>query len=388
MRHINTWFSLVEILMGILIVSIVMLAGFQALTSIWIGKVKLIEKTKIEKEAFFATEKLFEMIKEGWVIDYEEYWNRDSYDTTFANGHYANRSGFWNFWDNRWSVWNTSYGRNPYHCLSKNGDNMWTDGCLMVEYNVRYGWWWADEDKDGQQRYTQYLRQFIDRNSDNDTDGWDENGDGSIVNDADDFYIGIWPDAFVWTTDPNRVWELYFISADGDERTYFRWNVGTDPDAPASATICDFTNPEEPTWESCLGTLEFLKLVGRDYGYDHNSATQDTNGSQWDGIIDTWLIHSDFTSDASTPVAASTATQYWQKIFPDTMNISDVEFYLYPSKSLEHSWRDTDSSIQMSPYLQIKYTIEPSWKEKKKIRWNSPAVHINSTVSLSDLDFR
>ena len=49
--------------MGILIVSAVMVAGFQALSAIGIGKIKIIEKTRIEKEAYFASEKLFEMIK-------------------------------------------------------------------------------------------------------------------------------------------------------------------------------------------------------------------------------------------------------------------------------------------------------------------------------------
>jgi len=40
-----------------------MIAAFSAMTSVVVGKVKLIEKTSIQKEAFYFSEKLFEMIK-------------------------------------------------------------------------------------------------------------------------------------------------------------------------------------------------------------------------------------------------------------------------------------------------------------------------------------
>ncbi|USN57818.1 MAG: type II secretion system protein [Candidatus Peribacteria bacterium] len=68
MRHtkINasiSGFSLIEILVGILIVSIVMVAGFQALSAVGIGRVKLFEEMNIEKEAFYFSEKLFAEIK-------------------------------------------------------------------------------------------------------------------------------------------------------------------------------------------------------------------------------------------------------------------------------------------------------------------------------------
>lgn len=40
-------------------------------------------------------EKFFDLIKKGGNIDYEEYWNRSSFDTTnYASGHYQNDSGF------------------------------------------------------------------------------------------------------------------------------------------------------------------------------------------------------------------------------------------------------------------------------------------------------
>ena len=85
-------------------------------------------------------------------------------------------------------------------------------------------------------------------------------------------------------------------------------------------------------------------------------------------MIDTWIIHEDFLTTAADVVAGSNATSYWQPIFPNSINVSNVEFYLFPNKDLEYSWRDTNAAIQMAPYLQIKMTLQPSWKEKRKIK--------------------
>lgn len=384
------WFTLIETLLWVLIVSFVIVAWFQVLSDVWVGKIQLIEKTKIEKQAYFASEKFFEMIKKGGTIDYEEYWNRSSYSTWFTDGYYTDRTGFWNFWDNRPTVWNTNYGRGPYHCLSKVGNNMWTNGCLL-DYNIRNWWWSTHEDKRGPQRYMQYSNQFIDRNSDEDGNIWDENGDGEFMGDADDLFIWIGPKAFsgiVLSSDENRVWELYLINTQKAQRTIFRWNITDDPNAPASASCDRTTTPYSPTWDGCLWTIEYLQLVGEDYGYDHDLWTQDGNGSQGDGILDTWLIHNDFTIDGSTPVAGSSGTEYWQKIFPDSLHVSNVEFHLYPNKDLEYSWRDVSSSIQVAPYVQVQITLTPSWKEKRKITSTIPSVDIISTIQLSQLDFR
>lgn len=392
----KSWFSLIEILVGILIVSIVMIAWFQALSSVWVGKIKLIEKTKIEKEAYFAGEKFFEMIKKWGLIDYEEYWNRSivnmSAGPNFFAGHYAKRSGLWNFWRNG-TPGSTTYGWRGYNCRSEPGagNTLGTTGCVD-DLNTTIGGGSPNTDYSGNpHRYGQYERMFIDRNSDADSDGglfWDEDGDGNLENDADDYFIAIWPTAFSGSTHPNKVQELYLINKEGDKRTLFRWTVTADPDAPASATCDVAINPENPSWNGCLWTIEFLKLDGFDYGYDHNPWAQNATDYQWDGKVDTWLIDEDFTPGNSTPVAESSATEYWQKIFPDTIHVSRAEFFLYPNKDLEYSWRDTDPNIQVAPYVQIRLTLEPSWKKRKKISWLAPSVDIVSTIHLTDLEFR
>jgi hypothetical protein len=47
---------------------------------------KLIERTNMQQEAYFMSEKLFELIKTGGTIDYEEYWNRHATGTLSYSG--------------------------------------------------------------------------------------------------------------------------------------------------------------------------------------------------------------------------------------------------------------------------------------------------------------
>jgi len=368
-KNKNTpWFTLIETLVGTLIFSVVVIAGFSALNSILVWKVKLIEKTNIQKEAFYFSEKLFEMIKTWGLIDYEEYWNRYSYDTTYGSGHFINPTGFGN--DNS----------SPYYCLSWNALSMWTAWCLTgfntnpasSTLNSDYSW--------TPQRYGQYEVQFIDYNSDSDNDVWDEDNSAeaeySFIWDDDDLYLWRWPEAFPAWSD---VWELYLINSDGNERIYFRLNTILDPDAPTWAT-CTWTNTM--TGSGCLWTIEFLKLTGVDYGYDHLN----TGGAfDNDGLIDTWLIHDDFESSAGDVVATAGSPNYWQALFPDTIHVRDVQFFPYPNKDLEYSWRDGSSDINISPYVRISMTLTPSWKSRKKIRGEVPEIEINTTVQLTDI---
>jgi len=389
MHRSNKWFSLVEILIWILIVTTIMIAAFQALSAVWIAKVKIIEQSEIEKQAYFSSERLFELIKKWWTLDYEEYWNRYSYDATFSSWSFLTPSWFGNF-GNSGNPTSNSYADGPYNCIS-NGwwASMWTNWCVITN-NRSYDLLSVNDDYRWQpQRYSQYQRQFIDRNSDNDTNNGDENGDGSIFWDDDDLFLGIWPKAFSWSVDENKVWELYLISNDGRERTYFRWRVETASGGfvPTGA-ICDYSNPSNPVWEACQWTIEMLKLVWVDYWYDHISWTWDSDWSEDDWLIDTWLIHEDYAWWNTNVVAWSNTQSYWQAIFPNTINIKDFEVYSYPNKDIRYSWRDNDPLILLSPYIQISYSIEPSLETKAKIIWESPRVDISTTIQLSNLDIK
>lgn len=133
------WFTLVEIMLGILIVSIVIIWWFQAFSSVMIWKSRLIQETDIQKESFYFTQRLFEMIKMWWTIDFEEYFNRKViWNTTFSSWHFLEPSWFWNF-GSWWSVWNSTFWDWFYYCRSWSSDteNMWTGWCYDNEYKDR-----------------------------------------------------------------------------------------------------------------------------------------------------------------------------------------------------------------------------------------------------------
>lgn len=372
-------FTLIEILLGITIVSLVLTVALSSLSSLGVGKVKLVEKVFLEKQVFAFQEKIFESIKESGGIDYEEYFNRSTYSpNNYSSGHYSEVSGFWNFWS-AGSIGTTTYGANLYNCRSPNGTSMGTGGCLQASFNTG-----AVNQITRPQRYGSYAKQFIDYNSDADANGgnpWDENGDGDIRNDDDDDYLGIWPQAFTgWVFQR----ELYLINTSWDQRTLFRRNVIQDPDAP-SGVNCDFSNQNNPTGEGCLGTIEFLKLLGKDYGEDHTLIPVDANGTQYDGKVDTWFIDPSFLSNATQVIAWSNANSYRQPLFTDAINVKDLQFYLYPNKDQKLSWKDNDPNLLVAPYVRIQMQLSPGWSIKRKIKWQIPSIPLSTTIHLNDL---
>lgn len=399
-----TWFSLIEVMIWILVVSIIMVWAFQTLTSAWIWKIKIVEKTSIEKEAFFLTEKLFEIIKKWGTIDYEEYWNRSVINlwpgAVYASGHYVRPSGFGNFWRNGTVTDRSDPGNALYYCISPNGSSMGTGWCLTTN-NIQHSWVWVGTDYSwNQQRYRQYSGQFIDYNSDADSDVWDEDGlsistYGWFFGDDDDLFLGIWPEAF----DPSwRVQELYLINKNTNERTLLRWNVLLDPFAPTTASC---TGTQNMTWSGCLWTIEILKLNWLDKWYDHAEYSNQPvwGASENDGVIDTWVIHEDYDPNYwNNSIGAYTNMDYmlahngwdgyWQSLFSDKVHVKDIEFYLFPNKDPELSWRDSDPTLRVAPYVQLKMTLSPSWKIKRKIQWEIPDINIATTIQLSELNFK
>lgn len=359
-------FTLIEVMVSILIFWIVAIGWFQALSYINIGKLKIIEKVDITKESFFFSEKLFEEIKKWGTIDFEEYFNRKVVGNTQTNSwHYLIESGFWNFWNNG-ATGSTTYGNPLYFCTSPNGSNMWTGWC----YNsgVLNNFWasgWP-------QRYGEYAFQFIDHNANENADGWDEDANGNIRWDDDDENLWFWPEVFTGWTD---VREIYLISWDKKHRTFFRWNWKTDPNKPSTST-CGTTVYAS----GCLGTVEFLKLVGKDWGMNHNSGSVSTGS--YDGIIDTWIIDPQFAGGAEI-IAGSNNQNYRQPLFPDSINVSNFEVYAYPNTDKKLAWKD-DSIIEFNPYLKIKMTLLPSWNKRVGIKWVVPKLDFSTTVNLVD----
>lgn len=379
LKNNNKAFTLIEIMVWIMIVSIVMIWWFQALISITIWKSKLIQETDIQKESFYFTEKLFEMIKKWWTLDYEEYFNRRIiWNSTYSSWHYLVASWFWNFWRN-WTVFTTStpfttYWEWFYHCRSDNWSQMTWTWCFTTfnSWSINY------LASNSHQRYGEYSFQFRDYNSNYDDDGWnpwDENWDWNIIWDDDDEYLWVWPEAFtIWS----ELKELYLISWNKKNRILFRWSVIKDPDAPS---WCSFDASNNITWSGCLWNIEYLKLEWEDRWMDHNLSIVDS--TQWDWVVDTWVINKDFTWWAS--IVAWTTNTPWVPLFPSSINVSEFKIYAYPNKDIWYDWKNDTAWSNIAPYLILKLKLMPSWKSRKKIWWAWKELDFSMTISLSDI---
>ncbi len=355
-----------------------------------IWKVKLIESTNIEKEAFKFSQKFFEEIKSWGLIDYEEYFNRkvvnwnDTWAAIYSSWHFIKETWFWNYWVDwdisAWTYWDWFYYCRSWIWISNKMTWIWcvTKFNTSTEYSVLTE----------PQRYGQYSFQFIDYNSNYDDDTpdslWDEDWVNWIIWDDDDEYLWMGPKIFEsWTW----VTELYLISADKTKRTLFRWAVKEDPyNKPLSAT-CDFTtNPKTPTWSGCLGTIEFLRLEWKDWGEGHDKDTSSTGLYDW--VVDTWLIDKDFAghSDYDTnPIVAGSWTidSYWMPLFPDSISVKSFDIQAYPNKDIKKAWKEDLS--ELSPYVRLKLTLTPSRKVKARIKWKIPEFNISTTVNLTEI---
>jgi len=257
---------------------------------------------------------------------------------------------------------------------------MGTGGCL-ASFNA------SGSSMAGPQRYGEYALQFFDANSNADGDGGDEDGNGAIAGDDDDEDLGMGPGAF----EPGaQLKELYLTKKNGTtpERLILRWNVITDPKAPAGYA-CSVSGTGAATGSGCLGRLEMLRLVGRDYGISHSGAI--ASAGRFDGKIDTWECRSDFycAGAENTPVgngdSFGTGATEWVSVFPADINVTNVSFTPYPYKDYRLAWKDNDPSIRIAPYVRIDLALGFSWDRRRKLNNGSnPQAHVTTSVSLSD----
>ncbi len=367
MKNNKLWFTLIEILIWMLIFSIIIIWSFKVLSQLWIARIKLITETSMEKKAIYFSQKLFEEIKQWWTIDYEEYFNRKIFENNspeYLSWHYKNSDWFWNYWHN-WNINSNTYWSWFYYC-SGIIENKW---CLTWSLNtLGIDQFWK------KQRYWEYVLQFI-------SFGWDYDWDWNIIWDNDDEWLWKWPKTF----DLNKnLTELYLISADKKHRTYFRYSVKIDPNAPNSKKNCSISdNWKTYSWSWCLWTIEFLKLDWKDWWISHNT----TSSWAFDWKIDTWIVNKRFswkTNGIPNNSIIAWSWGYWQELFDDSINVENVEFYLYPNKDTNLTWKENNLE-QTAPYLKLKMTLSPSWKTKRQIKGKIPKINISTIISLSDI---
>lgn len=375
-------FTLVEIMIWILIVSTVIISWFQAYSSIALWKINLVEKTNMQKDSFYFTEKLFQIIKQWGTLDYEEYFNRRVVWTSTSSWHYRNPTWFWNYW--KWWDLINNYGEWFYYCASQSiSNNIWDQGCYnnwLSYYSDGNSYWSSIWDY---QRYWEYSLQFIDYNSNMNSDDWDENNDWSIIWDDDDEILWNWPSVFTSWTD---VKEIYLISWNWTKRTIIRWNIKQDNYAPPWS-ICNAvstTDFSDPDLDWCRWTIEFLKLEWYDYWLDHDVNLIDTDWTQYDWAIDTWSYDSQFTW-WNTDELATNWWNYWKELFPGTVNVTDFKVYAYPNIDPEDSWKNDTESSKISPYITINFKIKPSWEVRSRLKNDWKEINLTTTINLTDI---
>ncbi len=387
-------FTLFELMISMVIFAGLMTSILESVGNITIARTRTMNRITLLEELYFFSENLASAIKDGGIIDYEEYWNRQVVGTTTGTGHYAKATGFGNYGSG--GDLGSNYGNFYYFCRSGDVSASWntvrvgTGWCMTTNNSkgdgaspdANYSWKY--------QRYGEYKLQFTDYNGNADSDSggisvWlgDEDLNGTIIWDEDDKDIGDGPTVFSGATP-----ELYLINPLTHERTYFRWTYKDDPGLPIGTCII-------ATWSGCLGNIEILKLQGKDIGMKSHTGDTTNDSSAFDGDIDTWICHPDWSCRDGVDVSPygwlpTWADSEWVKIFPDYVNVKQISFTLFPQKDPWKSWAAPDSlppSTEVSPfihpYVRIQLTMGLAWSKRSVIKWDDPTISISTTISLT-----
>ncbi len=386
----NHGFTLFELIVSMTIFSLIMITVLESVVNIGIARTRSVTRINLLEELYFFSEKLATSIKDGGIIDYEEYWNRQAVGTGTATGHYLLPTGFWDYGSGG-ILSGTNYGAWFYYCRSGGTapTKIGTGGCLTGNNsnivggtpNINYSW--------AYQRYGQYKLQYTDYNGNNDSDLGDEDSDASwsIRWDEDDKDIGDGPIVLSGSSP-----ELYLYNPLTKERTFFRWTYRQDD--PTSPTSCIMA-----TGSGCIGNIEILRLKWLDIGMNHSGQTLEP----WvfDGMIDTWICHVDWPCTTGPTLPSNVwggriptwSDSEWIKMFPDYIDVRKLSFDIYPRKDPWRSWAAIDCiwgscpawfiSPFIQPYVRIQMTLGLAWEKRKIIRWDDPTITISTTVSLS-----
>lgn len=124
--------------------------------------------------------------------------------------------------------------------------------------------------------------------------------------------------------------------------------------------------------------MEILKLVGKDIGKYHDG----TGATAFDGDIDTWVCHPDWSCSGPTlaggygTLPTGTGSSEWIKLFPDYVDVRQLSFTLYPEKDPWKSWAAPDDlsgtpgfiSPFIHPYVRLQMTLGLAWERRRLIR--------------------
>lgn len=398
----KSWFTLIELMVAITIVSIITMSWFSVLNNAMTSKVFISEKIQIEKNAFVASEKFFELIKKGGTIDYEEYFNRDMlWDAQDQYWNFLVESKYWNEWDTEIYSWTPPYF---YYCRSITWNKVENWCNEDIHQNIRVidesGSTSSNSMRWTNQIYWQYSFNFIDYNSnfdkELDNDKWDENYDGNIIWDLDDTNLGVWPVAF--TPEDKEFNYLYLVNPKTNERTFFEYRKILDPAAPTWITCPDssLSDPER----FCMWQIIIKRMAWKDWGQTVSLTwTKDTSDPTfWDWVIDTWIVHpevswKDESVDIESQIAhldddsdwISNIDEYAYSIFPDTINVKSIKYRVYPNIDSKYAWKALpDAKANISPFIRMEMVIAPSQKGKARFNLWDTKSSFSTTINLNN----
>lgn len=368
-------------MIGMTIFSMIMIVILDSVANITIARTKSMNRVSLLEELYYFSESLATKIKDGGTLDYEEYWNRQMVGISTGSGHYVTPT-----WDGNYGAGGQlgaipNYGSWLYLCRS--GDisvdplnRMWTNGCALTG-SLNDSW---NPQNGNMQRYGEYMLQYMDYNGDANSDLGDQDGTGGIIGDEDDRDIGDGPEVLSGSTP-----ELYLFDPIQKERTFFRWNYVQDPGNPTTCIT---------SWSGCLGNIQVLKLKWYDIGMNHSWVTTDTGA--FDGKIDTWICRPEW--NCKWPAIhgypgnlPSGTWSEWINLFPDYINVKQVQFQIFPRKDPWRAWGAPDNlttsgfiSPFIQPYVRLTLSLGLSWDRRKLIKNDDPTISLATTISLGN----
>lgn len=162
-------FTLFELMVGMVIFAVIMTSVLESVGNITIARTRTMNRIALLEELYFFSEKLATSIKDGGIIDYEEYWNRKVVGTATQSGHYMLPTGYGNYGTGG-IIGTGTYGAGYYYCVSGiSPSRMGTGGCL-TGFNSPANGGSAINFSGAYQRYGQYALQFTDYNGNADAD--------------------------------------------------------------------------------------------------------------------------------------------------------------------------------------------------------------------------
>ncbi|MDO4873682.1 MAG: prepilin-type N-terminal cleavage/methylation domain-containing protein [Candidatus Gracilibacteria bacterium] len=380
-------FTLLELMISMVIFSLVMIFILSSVQSMMAARIKSMNRIALTEKLYFFSEQLFTAIKDGGTIDYEEYWNRKTYNTELNGSHYKFASGIGNFGRGTSDLTKNNFGENFFYCRSADDSNrMGTGGCAenssLNNKNTNF--------LGSMQRYGEYALQFWDYNANANADNGDENNDGKIVGDEDDRNLWDGPEVF-----SGAIHELYLLNKTDPKnptRTFFRWKIIDDPNKNSSDS-CEITRDSDGYFtagDHCLGMIQMLKLRGLDRGSKHDG----TGADAYDGVIDTWVCEAGWScagKDIGEGRLATGIDSEWINLFPNTVTVRKFRLDLFPKKDpwLAAASPDciencTGTSPFIHPYMRYSLELGFSHGLRRRIKNENPIISISTTANLDD----